>query len=96
MNTEKVSYSKYVIQYTLKDGSKVTREYSYNIYAILDLVERIYAEEEFRTAIHPLFSLEKTNLELKAIDCYSPISPVRSVIMAKEKMEEIIATYREE
>ena len=61
-NAEKVSFSKYVIQYILKDGSKVTREYHYNIYEILDFVERIYEEEEFRTAIHPLFCLEQTNL----------------------------------
>ena len=96
VNTEYVSYSEYVIQYTLKDGSKVTREYCYNIYAILDLVERIYAEEEFRTAIHPLFSLEKTNLQLKSITCDSPNSPISSTITAKKNMEELIATYRKE
>ena len=96
LNTEKVSYSNYVIQYTLKDGSKVTREYKYNIYAILDLVERIYAEEEFRTAIHPLFCLENTDLELKAISCYSQHSPITSTINAKKNMEELLATYRKE
>ena len=93
---EKVSFSKYVIQYTLKDGSKVTREYKYNIYEILDFVEHIYAEEEFRTAIHPLFCLEKTNLELKSITCYSPNSPIASTITAKKTMEELLATYRKE
>ena len=96
LNTEYVSYSEYVIQYTLKDGSKVTREYKYNIYAILDFVERIYAEEEFKTAIHPLFSLEQTNLDLVAINCYSPISPITSAITSKKNMEQVFATYRKE
>ncbi len=96
LNTELVSYSEYVIQYTLKDGSKVTREYYYNIYAILDLIERIYAEEEFRTAIHPLFCLEKTNLELKAISCYSQNSPTTHTITAKQNIEALLATYRKE
>lgn len=93
---EHVRVSDYIIQYTLKDGSKVTREYRYNIYDILDFVERIYENEEFKTAIHPLFSLEKTNIELVAISCYSPISPITNTITAKQSMEELVAMYRKE
>lgn len=96
IEAEHVRVSDYIIQYTLKDGSKVTREYRYNIYDILDFVERIYENEEFKTAIHPLFSLEKTNLELVAISCYSPISPITNTITAKQSMEELVATYRKE
>ena len=91
-----VRMNDYVIQYTLKDGSKVTREYRYNIYDILDFVERIYENEEFKRAIHPLFSLEKTNVELKSISCFSPISSMINTITAKQTMEQLIATYRKE
>ncbi len=96
LKTEYVSVSNYVIQYTLKDGSKVTREYRYNLYEFLDLAERIYENEEFKTAIHPLFSLEKTNLELKSISCFSPISSMTNMITSKQTMEQLLATYRKE
>ncbi len=96
LEAEYVRMNDYVIQYTLKDGSKVTREYRYNIYDILDFVERIYENEEFKRAIHPLFSLEKTNVELKSISCFSPISSMINTITAKQTMEQLIATYRKE
>ena len=73
---EKVRYSDFIVRYQLKDGSEVIRAYEYNYYAVLDLLARIYNDEEVKTAVHPVFSMVKSGWEPIYVECYSPLSPI--------------------
>lgn len=90
---EKLNYTNFVIRYTLKDGSEVTRCYEYNYYAVLDILERIYNDEEFKTAVHPVFSLMESGFKPSYLECYSPAS---GITVKMENCEEIVQTYAEE
>ncbi len=69
---EKQLYTDFVIRYNLKDGSEVIREYEYNYYAVMDLIEQIYNDNEYKSAVHPVFGLLKGNVNVKNIEVYSP------------------------
>ncbi|MBQ7864686.1 MAG: hypothetical protein IJ353_09500 [Lachnospiraceae bacterium] len=73
-SVEKYNPTNFVIRYTLKDGSEVIRKYEYNYYAVMDLLEQIYNDNEYKSAVHPVFGLLKTNVNIKNIEIYSPVS----------------------
>lgn len=91
---EKMYYTDFIIRYTLKDGSEVIRRYEYNYYAVLDLLERIYNDNEFKTAVHPVFSLLEANHKLKYIECYSPVTGV--TVKLEKNCDNILRAYAEE
>ncbi|MBP3610261.1 MAG: hypothetical protein J6J42_08000 [Lachnospiraceae bacterium] len=90
---EMVRNSEFIIRYTLKDGSEVIRSYEYNYYAVLDLLERIYEDEEVKTASHPIFSLAEAGWEPLCVACYSPLSPFSVQITG---CEPLLKTYMSE
>lgn len=90
----KVHTTNFVIQYTLKNGSRVTRYYEYNYYAVLDVLERIYNNEEYKTAVHPVFGLLKYGYTPTSILCYAPTNGT-SIKLVKN-CQTILETYRDE
>lgn len=90
----KVHTMEFVIQYTLKNGSKVSRYYQYNYYAVLNLLERIYNNEEYKTATHPIFGILKHSYNITDITCYAPTNGT-SVKLVKN-CRTILETYRDE
>ena len=91
---EKIYTTDFVIRYTLKNGSEVIRRYEYNYYAVLDLLERIYNDTEYKTAVHPVFSLLEANFKPAYIECYAPASGV--TVKLEKNCENIIYSYAEE
>ena len=73
-NEERYNPTSFIIRYTLKDGSEVIRKYEYNYYAVMDLLEQIYNDNEYKSAVHPVFGLLKTNVNIKNIEIYSPVN----------------------
>lgn len=73
---EKQNYTNFIIRYTLKDGSEVVREYEYNYYAVMDLLEQIYNDNEYKSAVHPVFGLLKSDFQIKSVECYAPSSGI--------------------
>jgi len=71
---ERYNPTSFIIRYTLKDGSETIRKYEYNYYAVMDLLEQIYNDNEYKSAVHPVFGLLKTNVNVKDIEIYSPIN----------------------
>lgn len=90
----KVHTTEFVIQYTLKNGSKVSRYYQYNYYAVLNLLERIYNNEEYKIATHPIFGILKHSYNIIDITCYAPTNGT-SVKLVKNGRT-ILETYRDE
>lgn len=93
-NGTKVRTTEIVIQYTLKNGSKVSRYYECNYYSVLDLLEQIYNNEEYKTAANPVFGLLKYGYTPTSITCYAPTNGT-SVKLVKN-CQTILETYRDE
>lgn len=90
----KVSYTDFVIQYTLKNGSQVSRYYECNYYSVLDLLERIYNNEEYKTAVNPVFGLLKYGYTPTGITCYAPTNG--TTVKLVKNCQAILETYRDE
>ena len=93
-DVEKVQYTNFVIRYTLKDGSEVTRNYEYNYYAVIDLLEQMYNDIEYKSAVHPVFGLLKAGCNIKYIDCHSPVTGMSIAI--EKNTTAILETYEED
>lgn len=91
---EKQNYTDFIIRYTLKDGSEVIREYEYNYYAVMDLLEQIYNDNEFKSAVHPVFSLLKNGCVPKYIECYAPVTGMG--ISIEKNCNAILEAYEED
>ena len=90
---EKMHYTNFIIRYTLKDGSEVIRTYEYNYYAVLDLLERIYNDNNYKSAVHPVFSLLKSDVQIKEIAVYAPASGTKNSL---KNGRELIEAYEED
>ncbi|MBE5950394.1 MAG: hypothetical protein E7260_02230 [Lachnospiraceae bacterium] len=62
------------IRYTLKNGKEVTRTYEYNYWAVLDLLEQIYNQEEYKKTTSPMYMAEDEGYRVKYVDCVSPLT----------------------
>ena len=90
---EKMNYTDFIIRYTLKDGSEAIRSYEYNYYAVMDLLERIYNDEDYKCAVHPVFSLIKSNLKIKEVTVYAPASGTKTGL---RNGKDILEAYEED
>ena len=88
---EKYSYSDFLVRYTLKDGSEVIRSYGYNYYAVLDLLEQIYNNNEYKKVVHPVFSLLQSDYVPTYIQCYAPTSGVS--VQTEKNCTELLEVY---
>ncbi len=91
---EKSYYTEFTIRYRLRNGSEVTRQYEYNYYAVQDILERIYNNDQYKRAAHPVFSLIENGLKPKSLECYTPVTGV--YVMLDKNVETIMNTYAEE
>lgn len=89
-----VHMTEIVLKYELKNGETVYRTYTYNYYAILDLVELLYHDMEFRQTTHPMFSLEKAGWKPTEIIFHSPTLETKWGFASG--VEEIMEVYRQE
>lgn len=94
-NTEKGVYmTDFVIRYILKDGSEVTRRYEYNYWAVLDLLEQIYNNEEFKLSTSPVYAAQKNGYKVSFVECFSPLS--EDAYRIRNNAEELARVYTEE
>ncbi len=93
-NIEKEFVTEFTVRYTLKNGSEVLRAYTYDMYKVLDLLEQIYNNEEYKVAVHPIYSLMKAGYEPERIECYAPVNGVS--VELKKNVRTILDTYAEE
>jgi len=93
-SSEKMNYTDFIIRYTLQDGSEVIRSYEYNYYAVIDLLEKIYNDEEFKTSVHPVFSLLASNATMISLECYTPTSGVS--VKLDRNVPYIVQAYAED
>ena len=84
----------FVIRYRLKNGSEETRVYEYNYWAVLDLLEQIYNNEEFKASTSPVYASEKNGYRVDYVECYSPITDSSYTI--RSNAAEIARVYTEE
>lgn len=91
---EKSNYADFIIRYTLKDGSEVIRSYEYDYYAVIDLLEKIYNDEEFKTSVHPVFSLIESGATMTYLECYTPTAGVP--VKAEKNVANIVKAYAED
>ena len=91
---EKMNYTDFIIRYTLQDGSEVIRTYEYNYYAVLDLLEQIYNNKEYKKIAHPAFSLLETGNTIVSLECYAPTSGVSMKLERNAKA--ILEAYTED
>ena len=89
--TLKNNYTDFVVRYTLKDGSEIIREYGYNYYAVLDLLEQIYNNNEYKKVVHPVFSLLESGHKPSYIHCYAPTSGVS--VKIERNCTELLEAY---
>ena len=75
-SAEKYNYTSFIVRYRLKDGSEITRSYEYNYYAVLDLMEQIYNNNEYKKCVHPVFGFLESGYVPNNIQCYAPTSGV--------------------
>jgi len=73
---EKQLYTDFLIRYTMKDGSEEIRLYEYNYYAVIDLLEQMYNDNGYKSAVHPVFSLSKAGYEVKSMLGRAPVAGV--------------------
>ena len=69
-----VYMSDFIIRYTLKSGKEVTRMYEYNYWAVLDLLEQIYNNEQFKESTSPIYAAEESGYRVQYVDCYSALT----------------------
>ncbi len=95
---EKMNYTDFIIRYTLKDGTTATRTYEYNYYAVMDLLEQIYNNDEYKSAVHPVFGLLKTNAAVKNIEVYSPVGVKAGTLTGNMQLngQSILEAYEED
>lgn len=87
-------HTDFIIQYTLKNGKVVTRTYEYNYYMLMDLLEQIYNNNQYKEAVHPVFALMQADgLKLLYGECYSPVSPISVRLTG---IEPLIKTYMQD
>ena len=91
---EKYNPTNFIIRYTLKDGSEVIRQYEYNYYAVMDLLEQIYNDNEYKSAVHPVFGLLKAAVDIKNIEIYSPVSVKAGNLQLNSKA--VLEAYEED
>lgn len=91
---EKMNYTDFIVRYTLKDGSEVIRTYEYDYYAVMDLLERIYNNDEYKSAVHPIFGLLKNDFRVKSIETLTPTSIKQGSVQSNCK--EIMEAYEED
>jgi len=91
---EKINYTDFVIRYKLKDGTEVIREYEYNYYAVLDLLEQIYDNKEYKKVVHPVFSLLETDSTIASIACYAPTTGVS--VKLERNVTAVLDAYKED
>lgn len=89
-----VYMTEFVIRYTLKNGSEVTRVYEYNYWVVLDLLEQIYNNEEFKMSTSPVYAAEKNGYRVDYVQCYSPLTD--SAYTIRSNAAEISRVYTEE
>ena len=90
---EKMNYTNFIIRYTLNNGSEVIREYEYNYYAVMDLLERIYNDNNYKSAVHPVFSLLKPNIQLEELSLIVPACGTKSNL---SNSRELLEAYAED
>ena len=95
---EKNNPTNFIIRYTLKDGSEIIREYEYNYYAVMDLLEQIYNDNEYKSAVHPVFGLLKTNVNIKDIEIYSPVAIKAGILAGNMQLngKSVLEAYEED
>ena len=94
LGKEKNYATHFVIRYTLKNGSEVIRRYEYNYYAVLDILERIYNDDDFKKMSHPVFSLLEVDYKPLYVECYAPATGI--TVKLEKNCELIMQTYAEE
>lgn len=60
----------------------------------MDLLERIYSDDEFKTAVHPVFGLLENGIVPTRIESYAPTTGI--TIAIKNNCDSILQTYAEE
>lgn len=93
-DAEKMHYVDFIIRYTLQDGSEVIRTYVYNYYAVIDLLEQIYNNNEYKKVVHPAFSLLESGNALLSIECYTPTNGV--YMNMERNCREVLNAYAED
>ena len=88
------NYTDFIIRYTLKDGSEVIRRYEYDFYAVMDLLEQIYNDNEYKSAVHPVFSLLESGCPVTHMECYAPTSGV--TVKLEKNCTAIVEAYKED
>ncbi len=86
--------SDFVIKYQLKSGHEVYRRYSHNLYDVLEEMEALYNNEEYKLASHPLYSLANVDYSPVMLIGYVPATDSHTTIT--RGLTEIIAAYSEE
>ena len=87
---EKRNFTDFIIRYTLKDGSEATRTYEYNYYAVMDLLEQIYNDDNYKSAVHPVFSLLESDVKIKEIMVYAPASGTKGDFSNRKEILEAL------
>lgn len=91
---EKVNNVDFILRYNLKNGSRVTRRYRYNYYEVKHLMELIYNNPEYKSAVHPVFALLKAGHAINSVEVYSPANGRYATI--EKKCDVLVETYANE
>lgn len=83
-----------VIKYTLKNGREVYRSYECNYYDLTAYFEKIYANEQVKRALSPVFAAEESGMDAKSLACTSGLTSDSYKIT--RNVEEILKVYRKE
>ena len=93
-DTSEHRYTDFIIRYTLKNGKEITRTYEYNFYSVMELLEQVYNNNQYKEAVHPVFALMNSkNVKLLYAECYSPISPISVKLTG---IEPLMKTYMQD
>ncbi|PGV47835.1 DUF6449 domain-containing protein [Bacillus sp. AFS037270] len=97
INQQKENYQSenFYIQYELKNGSKVTREYSVNERLYEDFFKPIYESKEYKLSTKEIFKLKQNKIKTLTIGGNGPVS--RGVTLSNSNdIKEVIGALRKD
>ncbi|MEH7547875.1 DUF6449 domain-containing protein [Neobacillus vireti] len=97
VNQQKENYQSvnFYIQYELKNGSKVTREYSVNERLYEDFFKPIYESKEYKLSSNEIFKLKQNKIKTLTIGGNGPVS--RGVTLSNSNdIKEVIGALRKD
>ncbi len=84
-----------IVKYELRNGKSVYRQYTYDIYEMMDLLAELYRQEEYKKQNYQVLKFSELGAVVTDIECVKEMKKVHLTLSQAER-EELIAVYQKE